>query len=310
MSSRSYRSGQPTPSDSIPSHDIRSPQPPRKTPIELDLERADRVKRQRKSTVTQSLITAKDKEMAEAEEEMRLRVADINRTGLEITRRLDYGYYNLLEKVGNLVATIQSFQQLAQQSKQLIRNFEGETSKVDGDMGRRIGGFQESFTDREERVAGLAGRGVRTRQKAEELGRRLDNARVVVENWEKREEEARKVWDRFLGMVWWTVGVVVVVVVSVVMAKEWWFRGDPVKAGMGTPAGGHSNKSLALGDGGKGERMLASADLPDNVRVILQDIEQNNKRRKNFIVRPAHVTDTQDTKDQVEDKRLRRLDEL
>ena len=141
------------------SNDLRSPQMPKKTPIELDLERADRVKRQRKLTVTQSIITAKDKEMEEAEEEMRLRVADINRTGLEITRRLDYGYYNLLEKVGNLVATIQSFQQLAAQSKQLISNFEVETGKVDQDMGRRIGGFHESFQGREERVAGVGGKG-------------------------------------------------------------------------------------------------------------------------------------------------------
>ena len=253
---------------------------------------------------------AKDKEIEEAEEEMRERVADINHTGLEITRRLDYGYYNLLEKVGNLVATIHSFQQLAAQSKQLVRNFEVETGKVDEDMVRRISGFQETFGEREERVAGLAGRGDKTREKAEDLGRRLDNARIMVENWERREEEARKVWGRFWGMVWWTVGVVMVVVVSVVMAKEWWFRGDPVKAGMGTPAGGHPNRSLALGDGGKGERMLASVDLPEDVRVILQDIQQNNKKRKNFIVRPAQVRDEHDMEEQVEDRRLRRLDEL
>lgn len=323
MSSRSYR-GYPTfgPGEVLQGErgiyelrrratsDPREPGERKKTPIELDLERADRLKRQRKFTITKEDIAKRDKEIEEAEDEIRERVAEINRTSMEITRRLDYGYYNLLEKAGNLVGTIQSFQQLSSQSKQLIENFEHETGNVDHDMKTKAEKFRKHFEEREDRVGGLEQRGVEMNRKAEELGRRLENARTIIANWEKREDETRKVWDRFWASVWWTVGVIVLIIVVVISLKEWWFMGDPVKAGLSLPPAGHWNQSLQLGEGAKGGKLLKQVDLPDDVRKLLQGIEEKNNQRKHSFMRPIPVTDEQHTEEVQEDERLRRLDEL
>ena len=292
-------------------NELKTPgQEPRvKSPVELDLERAERMKRQRRFTLTKADVAKKDKEIDAAEDEMRERLDQIHSAGVDITRRLDYGYYNLLDKVGNLVGTIQSFQTLASQSAQLVVNFENEGDRLDKDMKRRIEGFKTGFEEREERVGKMEGRGREVQRKAEDLGRRLENARIIIENWEKREDRARKVWGRLWGGIFWSVVSILVLILGIVMWKEWWFRGDPVKAGIGVPSGGHWNQSLKLGDGGDGDRLLRQGHLPDEVRAVLEGIKFRNRRRKDFVT-PIAETDESSVGQGEGDQRLAKLDEL
>ena len=280
-----------------------------RNPIEAELERADRLKRQRRFTITRADVVKRDQEIEEAEDEMREKLEQIHTSGIDITRRLDYGYYNLLEKVGNLVGTIQSFQTLATQSAQLVVNFANEGDRLDKDMKSRIEVFKTSFEEREERVGRMEARGREVQRKAENLGRRLDNARIIIQNWEKREDRAKKVWGRFWGGICWSCISIAVLVLCLVMWKEWWFRGDPVKAGMGVRSGGHWNKSLALGDGRPGEQLLRQGNLPDEVQAILDGIEFRNRRRKDFVT-PIAATDESEIKQSEGDETLTTFDEL
>jgi hypothetical protein len=245
---------------------------------------------------------------------------------------LDYGYYNLLEKVGNLVSMIGSFQSLAKQSGTLISNFDRESGRISEDTRRRLVAFREGFDTRQVRAQKLADRGARASAKATELSARLEAARRKVEEWEEREDKFRRAWDRVWGICWWTVVSVVILVVAVVIGKEWYFRGDPVKAGLRQHGEGNWNKSLRLGGGGESERVVVSQhgelvtgadrrpNVPDDVKQILAGIaERNFQRKKAFPEVPQELYEShgegesagKSSEDEVqEDPRLRRLDEL
>ncbi|OCT48950.1 hypothetical protein CLCR_04763 [Cladophialophora carrionii] len=310
----------------------RSAQPPLrpKTSLEEALERGDAARVARRIHVKKSDILRRDQELQAGEEELRSRVSEINATGVEITRRLDYGYYNLLEKVGNLVSMIGSFQSLAKQSVTLISNFDRENGRISEDTRQRLVNFRHGFDTQQARAQKLAERGTRASERATELSARLEAARVKVEEWERREEKSRRAWDRVWGMCWWTIASVVILVVAAVVGKEWYFRGDPVKAGLRQHGEGSWNKSLRLGGGGEAERVLLSRDgevatesahrpnVPDDVKQILAGIaERNFQRKKAFPEVPpglyesfgesAEKTSKDDTH---EDPRLRKLDEL
>lgn len=279
-----------------------SPRP--KTSLELTLERADEIRIARRLHVKKEDIIKRDAELAAAEEEMRARIASITAKGVEITRRLDYGYYNLLETVGSLVAIITSFQSLSRQSEQLITNFDKETRRLDADTRKRVEAFKTGFETRSQKADALAERGHRASAKAEDLSTRLENARLIVQNWERREDQVKKVWGRVFGVVWWTTIAVVVLVVAVVLGKEWWFHGDPVKAGLGAHSEGSWNRSLRLGGTRRdsvamqnqrillepprqeGEGAVAGQPrVPDDVARLLLEIADKNRRRK--VVFPA-----------------------
>ncbi|EHY59667.1 hypothetical protein HRR83_001058 [Exophiala dermatitidis] len=241
-----------------------------KTSFEIALERAEEARVARRLYVKKEEIMRRDVELAEAEEEMRSRIAAITAKGAEITRRLDYGYYNLLETVGSLVAIITGFQSLSKQSEQLIVNFDKETRRLDADTNKRVNSFKAAFEARDRKTQALAERGQKANAKAEELSLRLENARLVIQNWEKREDQVRKVWGRVVGVVWWTSITVVALVVLVVLGKEGWFRGDPVKAGLGAHSEGSWNASLQL-DGSEG-----SVGARNERLLLMQDDDQHH----------------------------------
>ncbi|KIX01644.1 uncharacterized protein Z518_09370 [Rhinocladiella mackenziei CBS 650.93] len=261
-----------------------------KSSFDLLLEKGDQARFAKRLHVKKEDIMRRDAEIAAAEEEMRTRITSITSTGIEITRRLDYGYYNLLETVGNLVAMITSFQSLSKQSGQLIANFDKETARLDADTRRRVEGFKTGFEARERKAAALAARGKTASARAESLSARLEKAREDVEKWEKREDQVRKVWDRVFGICWWTTIMMFVLVILVVLGKEWWFHGDPVKAGLRAHSEGSWNRSLRLGgDGGsiaaENQRLLEDnsslrPNVPEDVRRILLGIADRNRNRK------------------------------
>ncbi|KAI1626668.1 hypothetical protein EDD37DRAFT_620270 [Exophiala viscosa] len=304
------------------------PQPRPKTSFEQALERGDQARVARRIHVRREDIVRRDAEIAAAEEEMREHLADISSKGVEITRRLDYGYYNLLETVGNLMATITSFQSLSKQTGQLITNFDKETQRLDAETRKRVGGFKKGFAERERKAQALTERGRKASEKAEHLSVRLENARMIVENWERREDQVRKVWDRVFKIVWSTSISILVLVALVVLGKEWWFRGDPVKAGLRAHSEGSWNKSLRLGtSAGEHERVMLDENvhLPKDVKDLLQGIAERNRNRKvRFPEIPREIVDGcaeaeacvngqnggLAALDEREDPRLRRLDEL
>ena len=279
--------------------------PVRKTSTEILLDRAAARK-----VASRAALTEKDVEIVRAaqdtaEQELRDRLADLDNNSNDVSRRLDYTYYGLLEKLNNLKGTIDSFQNLTLQSQHLITNFEHETEKLDEDISRRVKRFREGFDDRQSRVVELEGRGNLASQKAKELGTRLENAQVVVENWAKREAEAKQKWFRFWGLCWWSIGTLTICVLVVIVAKEWWFRGDPVAAGLRIAPDGSKNKSWALN-----EQIVREVEVPLEVRAVLAAIEE--KRRTKKIWQPLpEVEQDQCLQDRKQDeKRLRLLDEL
>lgn len=271
-------------------------------------------------------IEKRDAEILAAEDELRSRVTSITSAGVENTRRLDYGYYSLLETLGSLVANITSFQSVSTQTGQLISNFDKETQRLDTETKKRVGGFKAGFEARRRKAEGLAERGKKVGDKAEGLSLRLENARQIVENWEKREDQVRKAWSRVFGIVLWTSISILVLVVLVVLGKEWWFRGDPVKAGLRAHSEGSWNRSLRLG-GDKGtvawenqktllqEGGADAANMPEDVRLLLLDIaERNHDRKVVFPQVPKEIVggcDEAEARTQEdEDPRMRKLDEL
>ncbi|KEF63522.1 uncharacterized protein A1O9_01500, partial [Exophiala aquamarina CBS 119918] len=219
-----------------------------KTSFELLLERGDQTRFARRLHVKKDDIIRRDAELAEAEDEMRSRVNEITATGVDMTRRLDYGYYNLLEKLNNLIGTITSFQSLSKQTGQLVHNFEKETHRLETDTRHRAATFQETFQARDQRATELSQRGKTASRRAEDLSQRLENARMILENWEQREASNRRAWVRVNTVCWYTMVSIALLFLALILVKEWCFHGDPVQAGLGLHRdAGHWNKSLRLG---------------------------------------------------------------
>src|SRR2546423_948377 len=199
-STRSYRPGEGSNTDGgnenrrneLRRRATSDPKPPAsitKSPIENALDRAYEKKLARMASITQKDVDRMKARSTEAEDELRGRLDDLGQIAMDITRRLDYTYYSLLERIGSLVSTIHSFQSLSTQSQALLNGFEMEAELLDKDIKRRIGKFKEGFYEREVRVAGLEQRGKIAGNKAMQLGQRLESARIIVEDWEKRESE-------------------------------------------------------------------------------------------------------------------------
>ncbi|KAK5049954.1 hypothetical protein LTR84_004073 [Exophiala bonariae] len=271
----------------------------RKTSFELLLERGEQTRFARRLYVKKDEILRRDDELAAAEDEMRSRVNEITTTGVEMTRRLDYGYYNLLEKVNNLVGTITSFQSLAKQTGQLVHNFEKETHRLDTDTRHRADVFKQTFQTRDQKALTLSERGKAASRRAEDLSQRLENARTILQNWEQREASTRRSWDRVKSVCWYTVLSVTFLLVSLILAREAWLHGDPVKTGLGVHSEGSWNKSLRLGSSGGRDSALAGGhdpaalneqmlrtneNIPQDVKNLLLEIAERNREHKHHVL--------------------------
>lgn len=276
-----------------------------KTPIEIALENADARKRAKRAATTQKDIERMQERAQEAEDELRGRLADIGQTSTEITRRLDYTYYSLLERLGSLVSTIHSFQSLSTQSRALVENFSTEAENLDTDIKRKMRNFRQGFDERGDRVTDLEQRGVKAGNKAVQLGRRLENARTVVDNWEKREKEVRKRRSQMFKGTWWTLVSVLGAVILLLLWKEWRFGADAVvQRALEVPPEGHSNKSLQID-----ADLVRRTDIPDEVKTILDGIEARRRMRGSSLSSAPSATSFVRTVER-EDERLRALDEL
>lgn len=283
-------------------HSSRQPTARAQTWIELALDRASAKKELDLLAPKPADIEMRQAELQIAQEELRARLADVGRQSGEIGRRLEYTYYSLLEKLGSLVGTIQSFQSLSEQTRQLIENFEEKTGELDGELKGKVGGLRGSLERGEERVAGLEGRCERAGKKARELQTRLENVRTIVENWEEREEKATRTWWMVWGMVLWGTLALCLLVGVVLMYKGALLGGrDPVSAGLGARP--------VVVDTRPGNHSLAM-DIPEEVRIVLQGIEER-RRGKSLPLQVSEEVEVGNRRvERARDARLRLLDEL
>ena len=283
----------------------RQTQQTRKSNIEMLLDGAEAKKMAKKAAVSQKDVNRLQKTTSDAEKELQGRLAAVNKISVDITRRLDYTYYNLLEKVGNMVAIVQSFHSLSSQTKDMVDNFAKEASELERDVKLKVERLKTSFGEKETRVKRLEDRGARANAKAQDLDTRLKNARQRVEAWEKREGAERRRRSWFWKSTWTMVMVALIVIFVGFTWRKWQSEADIVRMALMDDNGGFGpvNQNMLL-DGD----LLRRMKLPDDVKGVLNSIVE---RRSQTVESPAAtVAVIKSATHQEEDERLRALDEL
>ena len=274
--------------------------------VEILLDRAEAQKMANRAVVSQSDVDKMQKTTAEAEEELQTRLAAVNKTSVDIMRTLDYTYYNLLEKVGNLVDIVQSFQSLSSQTKDLMANFAKEASTLEKDVKAKIETCKTGFEEREIRVRRLEERGGQANAKAQELGARLEAARQKVEAWEKKEGAERRRRSWFWRSTWTVLIVVLIVLYFGLTWREWQSEADIVRMALRDDDGGFGclNQSLLLD-----REAVRKMEVPDDVKSVLSGVsERRTSRPPNH--QPSAMATTELVSPQKEDPRLKVFDEL
>lgn len=179
---------------------------------------------------------------------LRSALTSIGTLATDATRRLDYTYYNLLEKITALNSTISSFQELSDSASTLLNDFERETTGLDQDIRKQINDLQ-GFQPQVEKADALEQRMKAGQQRVEELGKRLETVRHEIDSWERRETEWQTKTTRRLRIWGIVLGAVVVLVLALAFQQNHMNRNafrDPQRAqlmdsvspvGSGTGAG-------------------------------------------------------------------------
>lgn len=273
--------------------------------IEILLDRADAQKKAKRAAISQKDVDRFRKINAEAEEELQRRLTAVNQTSVDITRRLDYTYYNLLEKVGNLVAIVQSFQSLSSQTKNLIDDFAKDASTLDRDVKIKVETLKTSFDEREVRIRQLEERGARANAQAQDLGARLENARQRVEAWEKKEGAERRRRSWFWRSTWTVLTVILVITFFALIWRELQSEVDIVRLALMDEQDRSEflNQSLFL------DKFAAKGmKVPYDVKRILSNVAERKSRPPTMS--SSSEVPTEPASLLSEDARLRALDEL
>lgn len=123
--------------------------------------------------------------------ELRQSLNDLSGLATETTRRLDFAFYTVLEKAGQLHSTIASLQELSDSSHSLHQKFLADSAGVEKEFQQTIKGFND-FSGQKHDVDELVARLEIARQRSETLSARLEASRRRVELWEAREKEWQK----------------------------------------------------------------------------------------------------------------------
>lgn len=138
----------------------------------------------------------------------------------DVTRRLDYTYYNLLEKITSLNLTIASFQELSDSASTLLGDFERETAGLDQDIRKQLDDLK-GFEPQIQKADALEQRMQAGRQRVEELGNRLKTVRHEIDSWEQREKEWQTRTSRRLRIFWGIVtSALLVLVLALVLQRR------------------------------------------------------------------------------------------
>jgi hypothetical protein len=151
---------------------------------------------------------------------LRSALTSIGTLATDVTRRLDYTYYNLLEKITALNSTISSFQELSDSASTLLNDFEHETAGLDQDIRKQLNDLK-GFEPQIQKADALEQRMKAGRQRVEELGRRLETVRHEIDSWEQREIEWQTRTSRRLRIFWGIFISALLVLVLALVLQNW-----------------------------------------------------------------------------------------
>ncbi|PWY69467.1 hypothetical protein BO83DRAFT_438869 [Aspergillus eucalypticola CBS 122712] len=181
----------------------------------------------------------------QGEEYLRSALSMIGTLATDITRRLDYTYYNLLEKIAALNSTIASFQELSSSTSALFDDFQRETSGLDKEIRKQMGELKE-FQPQLERIKTLEDRMKTGRQRAEGLNSRLEAMRHEIDRWDKKELEWQSRVNRRLRIFWTVVVAGVLAVLLAIAIQNWPTTTSADPSGLPSQALFLTNSSHAL----------------------------------------------------------------
>ncbi|KAJ5741131.1 hypothetical protein N7493_001003 [Penicillium malachiteum] len=160
------------------------------------------------------------KRRKQGEQYLRSVLNSVGTQATEVTRRLDYTYYNLLEKITALNSTIASFQDLSDSASTLLHDFERETVGLDQGIRKQINDLR-GFEPQIQKADALEKRMTLGRERVQDLGQRLNKIRGQIDDWEQRESEWQSRVNRRLRIFWATVvGVLLVLVVALILQNS------------------------------------------------------------------------------------------
>ncbi|KAJ5951465.1 uncharacterized protein N7479_009878 [Penicillium vulpinum] len=177
------------------------------------------------------------------EEYLRSALTSIGTLATDVTRRLDYTYYNLLEKITALNATISSFQELSDSASTLLNDFERETAGLDQDIRKQLSDLK-GFESQIQKADALEQRMKTGRQRVEELGKRLETVRHEIDSWEQRETEWQTRTSRRLRIFWGIVTSALLVLVLALVIQNWPLFWSPHAEMSGLTVSNHSSPSV------------------------------------------------------------------
>ncbi|KAJ5901362.1 hypothetical protein N7504_007356 [Penicillium tannophilum] len=160
------------------------------------------------------------KRRKQGEQYLRSALSSIGTLATDVTRRLDYTYYNLLEKITALNSTIGSFQDLSDTASTLLSDFERETAGLDQETRKQINDLQ-GFQPQIQKADALEKRMKAGRQRVEDLGKRLESVRGEIDRWDQRESEWQSRVSRRLRIFWAIITSGLLVLVLALVIQNW-----------------------------------------------------------------------------------------
>ncbi|KAL2216868.1 hypothetical protein M432DRAFT_519037, partial [Thermoascus aurantiacus ATCC 26904] len=154
------------------------------------------------------------------EASLRSALSSIGTLATDITRRLDYTYYSLLEKLSALHSTIDSLQELSDSTALFCSDFQRETSTLDQEARRQLEDFK-GFLPQIQKIDALERRMKAGRERVEALGDRLEAVKAEIDGWERREREWQARISRRLRILWAVMGSAIVILIIAVVIQNW-----------------------------------------------------------------------------------------
>jgi hypothetical protein len=177
---------------------------------------------------------------------LRSTLSSIGALATDLTRRLDYVYYNLLEKASALHATIDRFQELADSTSYLYKEFQRESTSRNHETRKQLEDLK-GLGSQVQKINMLEKRMKVGRERVEELGKRLDTVKAEIDGWERREMEWQARVSRRLRILWTVMGTVILIVVIAAVVQSWPPPGSPSEAETLSRMAMLMNQSLDIG---------------------------------------------------------------
>ncbi|SLM40662.1 hypothetical protein LPUS_11498 [Lasallia pustulata] len=206
--------------------------------------RGSGAEREKKKAVTWADVERARSKKKRMDEELLSTLSSLSTFSTTATRRLDYSYYSLLERISNIISTVDGFFALSQYTSTLCADFATSIQALDSDFTFQISSFDDTFAAQREKIEGLETRLHEGKQKVHALGKRLETARGKVESWGEREREWQARTSRRLIILWCGLAAVGWLFLVLLGLRHWRSEGDrPRVFGRGL-----WNRTLGLGE--------------------------------------------------------------